>query len=200
MTIGREPTKTNAAKTHQSSGPLFVALTAFRLALLIVVAAAVAITRFGTRWPSIYYMTGPSMEPTLAPNEYFLAWSPPDRIERGHLVLFRFVDGGEEFDVLRRVAALPGDTVAMDSGRVVLNGVPQRTPFRILQPAVFRSPLAIENDLYNWGPWIVPADSVVLLSDTRDMVGWPDSRFVGFVPLDDVIARATRTLRGRRLP
>jgi hypothetical protein len=45
----------------------------------------------------------------------------------------------------------------------------------------------------------VPPDSVLLLADTRDMLGWPDSRFIGFVPQEDVIARATRRVTGRLL-
>jgi hypothetical protein len=46
---------------------------------------------------------------------------------------------------------------------------------------------------------MVPPDSVVLLSDTRDMLGWPDSRFLGFIPLADIVGKATRTVRGRAL-
>ena len=173
-----------------------------RALVLGVAAAALAalwLTRFGTRWPSVYYMTGPSMEPTVAAGEYFLAWTPAGELRRGDLVLFRFADEGEEFHVLRRLVALPGDTVAMRRGAVVLDGRAQRWPFRIVEPLAWRSPLAIEPNLYDWGPWIVPPDSVVLLSDTRDMIGWPDSRFVGFVAERDVVAMAWRTVRGRRL-
>ncbi len=169
------------------------------LAIAALVLAGVWTTHLGTRWPSIYYMTGPSMEPTVGPNVYYLAWSPPGTFTHGDLVLFRFDDGEEVFRVLRRVAALPGDTIAMDSGRVVLNGIHRDTPFRIVEPLASYSSFAIEGDLYNCGPWIVPSDSLVLLSDTRDMIGWPDSRFVGFVPVGNIIARATRTVTGRRL-
>lgn len=174
-----------------------------RAALWLMLAAlavlGLRVTRSGTRWPSVYFMTGPSMEPTVAAHEYFLAWSPPDRIERGELVIFRYTDADGVFHVLRRVVALPGDTVAMDSGRVILNGVARSWPYRILRPAAWRSELAIEGRIYDFGPWIVPRDSVVLLADTRDMMGWPDSRFIGFVPLDDILARATVTLAGRTL-
>ncbi len=174
-----------------------------RASLWFLIAAVTVVgawaTRFGTRWPSVYYMTGSSMEPTVAPNEYYLAWGPPGRLSPGDLVLFRFEDGEEVFHVLRRVAALPADTVSMESGRVVLNGVTQETPFRIVEPLASYSPLAIEGDLYDWGPWITPPDSVVLLADTRDILGWPDSRFIGFVAVADIIARATRTVTGRRL-
>lgn len=164
-----------------------------------LVLAGLFATRFGSRWPSIYYMTGPSMEPTIAARRYFIAWSPPDRLVRGDLVLFRYEDEDGVFHVLRRLVALPGDTAAMDSGVVVLNGVPQRWPFRITTPHVWRSELAIEGTLFDLGPWVVPRDSVVLLADARDMVGWPDSRFVGFIPIEDIVGRATRTISGRRL-
>lgn len=174
--------------------------TAVWLAVAALVVLGVWLTRAGARWPSLYYMTGPSMEPSVMAHEYFLAWSPPDRIERGDLVIFRFEHDGAVYHVLRRVAGLPGDTVAMDSGVVILSGEPQKWPFRIVTPAVYRSELAIEGVLFDFGPWIVPPDSVLLLADTRDMDGWPDSRFLGFIPLRDIEARAEITLSGRRLP
>ncbi len=156
-------------------------------------------TRFGTRWPSVYYMTGPSMEPTVRAEEYFLAWDPPDPLERGALVIFRYEYGERVFHVLRRLAGLPGDTVSMADGAVLVNGERQPWAYRILNPAAWRSEYAIGQHLFSWGPWTVPPDSVLLLSDTRDMLGWPDSRFIGFVPREDILARATRTIRGRKL-
>ncbi len=165
----------------------------------VLLAGLVWATRFGTHWPSVYYMTGSSMEPAIGAEEHFIAWSPPGAFSRGDLVLFRFEDEDGEFHVLRRLAALPGDTVAMDSGVVVVNGDAMPWPFRITSPRVTRSELAREHSLFDWGPWIVPRDSVVLLSDTRDMVGWPDTRFLGFIPKDDIVGKATRTVRGRRL-
>ena len=173
-------------------GALWFAIGAFAI-------AALWITGFGSRWPSLYYMTGASMEPTLSPQQFFIVWSPPDRLVRGDLVLFRYEDEDGVFHVLRRLVALPGDTVAMQSGRVILNGTPQPWPGRIVTPAAGRSELAIEGRLFDLGPWIVPPDSVVLLADTRDMIGWPDSRFLGFIAIDEIIGRATRTIGGRRL-
>ncbi len=161
-------------------------------ALLLLLAALAMWTRGCTRWPALYYMTGPSMEPTVRAREVFTATSPAEPLERGMLVLFRYVDEDGEFSVLRRLAGLPGDTVAMRAGRIVLNGAPQPWPFRIGQPGAHRSPLAREGELYDWGPVVVPPDSVFLLADTRDVIGWPDSRFLGAVPARDVIARAGR--------
>lgn len=139
------------------------------------------------------------MEPTIAAEVYFLTWSPPGELRRGDLVIFRFADDGVEYHVLRRLAGLPGDTVRMEQGVVWVNGKARSWPHQVLVPEVDHSELALTYQLFTWGPWIVPADSVLLLADTRDMLGWPDSRFIGFVPRVDVLARATRTLKGRRL-
>ncbi len=137
------------------------------------------------------------MEPTVRAGEYFLVWNPPGDLVRGDLVVFRYEDEDGVFHVLLRLAALPGDTIAMREGAIRLNGVPQPWPFRINAPAARRSPLARTDDLHTWGPWVVPPDSVVLLSDTRDMLGWPDSRFLGFIPSTAIVGKATRTLKGR---
>lgn len=167
--------------------------------MLLLILAAAWSTRVGTRWPAIYYMTGPSMEPTVRARELFLTWSPPGSLARGDLVIFEFEDADGEFHVLRRVAGLPGDTLAMQDGELTLNGRRTPWPFRILAPRARVSAFALVGDLYSWGPWVVPQDSVFLLSDTRDHLGWPDSRFIGPVPTDRVIARATRTITGRPL-
>lgn len=171
----------------------------FWLLLVIAVIGAAWITRFGSRWPSVYFMTGPSMEPTISAEEYFLVWSPPGEVSRGDLIIFRFHDPEGDLHVLRRVAALPGDTISMERGRVVVNGRVPDWPFRVLKEQANRSEFARVEHLYTWGPWIVPPDSVVLLSDTRDMIGWPDSRFLGFIPEEDIVGRATVTLKGRLL-
>lgn len=165
----------------------------------LLVGAFAWTTRLATRWPSIYFMTGASMEPTVAMEEYFLAWSPPGKLSRGDLVIFRYEDEDGVFHVLRRVVAFAGDTVSMRTGAAIVNGTRLPGSFRIIEPAAWRSALARDTNLYDWGPWIVPSDSVVLLADTRDIIGWPDSRFIGYVPKEHIIARATRTLRGRRL-
>lgn len=139
------------------------------------------------------------MEPTVRTGEYFLVWSPPRRLSRGDLVIFRWEHSDSVFHVLRRLAALPSDTIAMREGTIAINGAPQQWPFRIVARGARRSPLARTDDLYTWGPWVVPPDSVVLLSDTRDMEGWPDSRFLGFIAGADIVGKATRTLKGRAL-
>ena len=169
-----------------------------------IVAAGVLIvlawtTRFATRWPSVYFMTGPSMEPTIAAERYFIAWDPPGELTRGDLVLFRYRENDSTWSVLRRLVAFGGDTVSMKAGALTVNGSPRSWGFRIIEPGAYQSAMARGGNLYDWGPWVVPADSLMLLADTRDIIGWPDSRFIGFMSQDQIIARATRTVWGRPL-
>lgn len=173
---------------------------AARTTLIVVAGLLLWGTRAGTRWPAVYYMTGASMEPTVRARVLFLTSSPPGELRQGQLVIFEFTDeDGEEFHVLRRAVALPGDTVAMLEGGVIVNGRRMPWPFRILAPQARTSPYALVTDLYTWGPLVVGRDSVFLLSDTRDHLGWPDSRFIGPVPRNTIIAVAWRTLSGRSL-
>lgn len=173
--------------------------TGFWIVVVSLSCGLALVTHLGTRWPSVYITTDHAMEPAIGAERYFLAWAPPGRLARGDLVIFRFYDEESDstLDVLRRLVALGGDTVVMADGAIYLNGERQTWPFRIISPIASRSPFALTADLYTWGPWIVPPDSVVLLADTRDMIGWPDSRFLGFLPEDAIVARATRTLRAR---
>ncbi len=156
-------------------------------------------TRAFTRWPQIYFMTGASMEPSVRAREYFLASSPLGPLTRGMLVIFRYEDEDGVFHVLRRLAALPGDTIAMRDGRAIVNGAAAPWPFRVLKPEAHRSPMARGGELLTWGPVVVPRDSVFLLADTRDMIGWPDSRFLGPVPVSALEAEATRLIWPRLL-
>ena len=144
-------------------------------------------------------MTGSSMEPAVRAHEYFLTSSPVGRLGRGMLVIFRYEDEDGVFHVLRRLSALPGDTILMRDGHAIVNGRNDGVRFRILSAEAHRSPLARGGELFTWGPVVVPRDSVFLLSDTRDMLGWPDSRFLGAIPIDRIEARATRIVWPRVL-
>jgi signal peptidase I len=170
-----------------------------RAVLLVGVLALLWGTRVFTRWPQVYFMTGASMEPAVRAHEYFLTTAPLGRLGRGMLVIFRYEDEDGVFHVLRRLAALPGDTVLMRDGHAIVNGRDDGRAFRILAPAAHRSPLARQGELFTWGPVVVPPDSVFLLADTRDMLGWPDSRFLGPVPIAALEARATRIVWPRIL-
>jgi len=170
-----------------------------RVLLLVGALGLLWWTRMFTTWPQVYFMTGGSMEPAVRAREYFIATSPVEHLRRGMLVIFRYEDEDGVFHVLRRVAGLPGDTVTMREGRATVNGHESGWPFRIVVPAVRESEYARGGNLFTWGPIVVPRDSVFLLADTRDMIGWPDSRFLGPIPIQHLEAEATRIVWPRLL-
>jgi signal peptidase I len=165
---------------------------AVRVVLLLAVLVLLLWTEAFTRWPQVYYMTGASMEPTVRAREFFVATGPVGALRRGMLVIFRYEDEDGVFHVLRRVAGLPGDTVSLRRGHAFVNGRDPAWPFRVIKPSAWRSAYVRGGSLLTWGPVVVPRDSVVLLADTRDMIGWPDSRFLGPIPVSALEAQARR--------
>ena len=163
-----------------------------RVLLLLAVLALLWWTEAFTSWPQVYFMTGASMEPTVRAREFFVATGPVQALRRGMLVIFRFEDEDGVFHVLRRVAGLAGDTVSLRRGRAFVNGRYMAWPFRVIKPSAWRSADVRGGNPFTWGPVVVPRDSVVLLADTRDMIGWPDSRFMGPVAVAALEAQARR--------
>jgi len=167
-----------------------------RLLLLLAALAFAWWMRTRGHWPQVYRATDASMAPTVAPGAYFVATGPVRALRRGMLVIFRYQDPDNDdvYHVLRRVVALPGDTVAMRGGRLLVDGRPAPWPFRVVDPKASRSAMVRGGDLFAVAPVRVPADSVYLLADTRDVAGWPDSRFIGPVPITALEAEARRLL------
>ena len=68
-----------------------------------------------------FYIRSEAMEPTLLKNDHILAWmQPPNPLRRGDVILFRM----EEGTWIKRIAAVPGDRIAVRGGIVILNGRP----------------------------------------------------------------------------
>ena len=75
-------------------------------------------------WRS-YYAPSASMLPTLPVGDRFMVqegWYAGHPVRRGEVVVFTLEPGGPAF--VKRVIGLPGDTVQMQAGRLVLNGAP----------------------------------------------------------------------------
>ena len=58
-------------------------------------------------------------------NKFIYRFTEP---ERGDIIVFQSVDNPDE-DLIKRVVGLPGDTIAVRRGKLVLNGEPQKEPF-----------------------------------------------------------------------
>jgi signal peptidase I len=165
---------------HRPSG---IVLTAVGVALFL----ASDLTRSATRLhvAEAFRIPGGAMEPSVLPGDYLYAVPlRRARIDRGAPVIYR-ADGQTR---LHRVAGLPGDTVAVEGGRLIRNG-------RRVAEAYTRTEPVPPGEPTRWGPVVVPSSHVVVLGDNRWMS--EDSRAFGPVPLDSVLRRPTRVYFSR---
>jgi len=163
--------------------------------VLLILAGALYLSTGFRGLPATYTMEGPSMDPAVGRGDWFLVRPAPNRLARGRLILMRFQDQGDDHQVLRRLAGLGGDTLLMDRGHLLVNGEEPPWPYRLIEPGAERPlPGPVRGTIYTWGPVVVGPDSVFVLSDVRDMLGWPDSRFLGPIPRSLIEAEYLLTL------
>ena len=127
--------------------------------------------------PTIVY--GQSMEPNLHDQERVILDKVAYHIgtpARGDIVVFPVK--GEPLPLIKRVIGLPGETVEVRDGRVLVNGVALREPY-VSVPTVG-----------NIAPVRVPADAVFVMGDNRAPGGSLDSRRLGPIPLSKLVGRA----------
>jgi len=161
-------------------------------------------------WIGAYQIPSDAMYPTILPGDFVLA-----SMRRGHfphqndLVVYESPTGNGGLQI-KRVVGLPGDTLAMHGGSLIRNGVTVAEPFTTLLASQGDDRPDLEGgvtwqikhlvnrpargtvyrpDMRNWGPVVIPRDSVFVLGDNRDASF--DSRFWG--------ALAVKQLRGRPL-
>ncbi|HIV73288.1 MAG TPA: signal peptidase I [Candidatus Aquabacterium excrementipullorum] len=131
--------------------------------------------------------------------------------ERGDVVIFMSPKDGTR--LIKRLVAVPGDTVAMRANVLYINGVAvdYRAPSVVSEPlgegrqtTAVRSTELLPGRAHavqflpevlarrDFGPTIVPADSYFFLGDNRDNSA--DSRFIGVVPRHLLVGRAHHVL------
>lgn len=145
-----------------------------------------------------------AMEPTVLAGDFMFASRRPSarNVSRNDIVIVGS-PGDDKLLVLKRIVGMPGDTLSMRDGALIRNGAPTGEPFiqnidsagalgqdlgdgRSWQLAhlVHGAASTYNPDMHNWGPIIVPPDSVFLLGDNRDESF--DSRFYGAVGMNRV--------------
>ena len=120
---------------------------------------------------------GFSMNPTLQDGEYILVNRLAYKIGhpiRGDIVVFSFPMDPKQ-DLIKRVIGLPGESISVQDGKVMINGIPLEEPYIAAPP------------IYN-GTWEVPDGQLFVLGDNRNES--KDSHEWGLLPLENVVGRA----------
>lgn len=120
---------------------------------------------------------GLSMNPTLQHGEYVLVSRLSYKTgvpERGDIIVFSFPMDQKQ-DLIKRVIGLPGETIDINNGEVLVNGV------KLDEPYIAQSPVYI-------GEWTVPEGQLFVLGDNRN--DSKDSHQWGLLPIENVIGKA----------
>lgn len=154
----------------------------FVLAGLLVFSLAALVTLlYGVH--TVRKIDGPSMEPTLVQDDRVLVTRGYEIPAVGDIVSFATVDrSGQEVDLIKRVVALPGDTVEIVGDSVYVNGD--------LSTAAPHA--QVGDQTYRLGPMTVPEGAVYLLGDNRPVS--LDSRILGFVPISSIRGKAVAVI------
>jgi signal peptidase I len=151
-----------------------------------------------------FRVEGASMEPTLQTGQYLLIskasyfhveGTPLDRVlptthqgstdylfggpQRGDVVVFRAPTQPDK-DFIKRVIGLPGDTILVKNGQVIVNGQRLDEPY-IHFPATYTYP-------FDGQPRQVPDGNYFVLGDNRPNSS--DSHLGWFVPVDNLVGKA----------
>ena len=147
------------------------------ISILIALVIAFVISYFIVE---LYLVDGPSMRPTLQSaerlvvNKFIYRFRAP---ERGEILVFRYPKDPSR-DFIKRVIAVPGDTIEIKDGRVFVNQQLMNEPY-ILSKTRGDYPLTT-----------IPEGHIFVMGDNRN--NSEDSRFadVGFVPYELVKGKA----------
>ena len=105
--------------------------------------------------------------------------------QRGDIAVFIYPEDKTK-DFIKRVIAVGGDTVEIRNKKVFINGEAVNDPYGVhVEDVIY--PKAIQRR-DNLGPIKVPEGTIFVMGDNRDQSY--DSRFWGFVKLEDVIGKA----------
>ncbi len=132
-----------------------------------------------------FVVDGTSMATTLADDDRVFVNKLSYRLHdpnRGDVVVLHQISGASERDLIKRVIALPGETIEIHSCQVLIDGRVLEEPY--LDPAIVQ-PGNCGGDL---APQAVPEDHVFVMGDNRG--GSQDSRALGAIAEDELVGRA----------
>jgi len=152
------------------------------------------------RWflVSPFIVDGPSMEPNFWNRERIIVNKIIYDIrkpKRGEVIVFHVPDEGRDF--IKRVIALPGETVKVDGDQVYINGKPLDETYlkeaydKAHSQGVLYNTYNDERSNFPNGRFpdgVVPEGTVFVMGDHRS--NSEDSRMIGYIPVDRIVGRA----------
>jgi signal peptidase I len=152
---------------------------------LLIAAALVFLIRWLIFAPFI--VEGPSMEPNfytgerLIVNKVLYSFRKP---QRGEVIVFHAT---KEKDYIKRVIALPGETIRVDGDKVYVNNQLLDEPY--LKEALDKAKKeGRPYNVRNFAEKTVPEGTIFVMGDNRSNSA--DSRDIGFIKYEQVVGRA----------
>lgn len=159
------------------------AIREYAEALIIAVLLALVIRTFVVQ---AFKIPSGSMLPTLQIGDHILVnkfmhqFRP---IQRGDIIVFKFpLD--ESRDFIKRVIALPGETLEIRGKQVFIDGKPINEPYAVFADGAGGRP----GERERIGPITIPADRLFMMGDNRDHS--MDSRYWGLLDMAKVKGKA----------
>jgi signal peptidase I len=107
-----------------------------------------------------------------------------DDFDLGDILVYKYPINPRKFFAHRYIAG-PGQEVRIEDKVLYIDGEAFGDPYAIFNDPHVEDGILSSRD--NWGPNVVPEDSIFVLGDNRDYA--LDSRFFGYVPIDYIYAR-----------
>jgi len=131
-----------------------------------------------------------SMLPTLEIGDHLLVDKSiykKSSIQRGDIIVFP-MPKKPQIEYIKRVIALPGDTIEIINKEVFINGNKEKDSYSIhLDARIFEKGISPRD---NFGPIEIPDGNVFVMGDNRD--NSYDSRFFGFIPIQSVKGKSVQ--------